>query len=276
MIRAFSFHALRTKLHLEEGGMTMKKRMMSTVMLGALLASMLAFAAPAAAGLSWVSGELGGTTDWLADVRFRNFNSTISDYEMMVNASPTRTAGQNQENGQVPGPYAFADWAQNNDFWITYNPSANSVSLRLVGSGQRQLGTPGGYDVTISRAPDAVTAGPLNYISFQLWDRGNFPTFPNGLTISSLDGTNLGTFTILSAGIGSWSILDPGGAILNNGFILQGSFEVDLTKLAEGREGDKIIFAMGNNPNVVPIPGAVWLLGSGVAAFVGLRRRGHK
>jgi hypothetical protein len=87
----------------------------------------------------------------------------------------------------------------------------------------------------------------------------------------------MGTFSIPAAGIGSWSIIDPGGLTLNNGFILQGSFDVDLTKLAEGKEGDKIIFAIGNNPNaVVPIPGAVWLLGSGLIGIVGLRRRFKK
>jgi len=222
-----------------------------------------------------VSGELAGTSDWLADVRFRNFNSTISDYEMMVNASPTRTPGQQQVNGDVPGVYAFADWAVTNDFSITYDPTQNSgaglVSLRLVGSGAQNNNT-GPYDVTIGRAPDAVTAGPVNYIDFQLWDRVNFPTF-NSLTISSLDGYNLGTFSIPAAGIGSWSIIDPGGALLNDGFILQGQFTLDLTKLAEGREGDKIIFGIGNNPSAVPIPGALWLLASGLVGLVGLRRR---
>ena len=230
----------------------MDKRI-SWVVVGLMVALL---GSPGLAALSVVSGELAGPSDWLADVRLRNFNSTISDYEMMVNASPTRTPGQNQVNGQVPGVYAFADWATTNDFTITYDPTANSgagwVSLRLVGSGAQNNST-GPYDVTIGRAPDAVTAGPVNYINFQLYDRVNFPTF-NGLTISNLDGTNLGTFTIPALGSGSWSILDPGGLTLNDGFILQGGFTLDLTKLAEGREGDKIIFGIGNNPNVPPVP----------------------
>lgn len=234
----------------------------------------------ALAALSVQTGELAGTTDWLADVRLRNFNSTISDYEMTINASPTRAVGVSQVNGQVPGPYAWADWATTNNFTITYDPIASLVSLRLVGTGKRQLGTSDGYDVTISRAPDAVNAGPVNYINFQLWDRGNFPTFTD-LKLSSLDGTDLGTFPPLgAAGIGSWSILDPGGATLNNGFVLQGSFALDLAKVAEGREGDKFIFAIGNNASVpnaaVPEPMSIMLgimgLGS-LAGFTKLRKK---
>jgi hypothetical protein len=229
-------------------------------------------AAPAMADLTVVTGELAGPSDWLADVRLRNFNTTISDYEMAVNANPTRTVGLNQVNGQVPGPYAWADWAENNTFTITYDPLANAgaglVSLRLVGTGDQALGGTSGYDVTIGRAPDTVAAGPVNYINFQLWDRNTYPTF-DGLTISDLDGHNLGTFTIPAAGIGSWSIMDPGGMTLNNGFILQGSFTLDLAALDGGREGDKIIFGIGYNPNVVPVPAAVilGLLGLGAAGI---------
>lgn len=239
--------------------------------------ALLSIGGAALASLSVQNGELAGTTDWLADVRFRNFNSTISDYEMMVNASPTRTVGQNQVNGQVPGPYAFADWATNNAFTITYDPGAALVSLRLVGTGTRQLGTPGGYDVTISRAPDAV-ASPVNYISLQLWDRVNFPTFVDGLTISDLDGNDLGAFSLASSGIGNWSILDSGGSTLNNGFVLNGSFALDLSKVAEGKEGDKIIFAIGSNPNANAVPEPMsMILGimglSSVAGFRKLRRK---
>lgn len=74
----------------------------------------------------------------------------------------------------------------------------------------------------------------------------------------------------LTSGIDNWAILDPGGLTLNNGFVLQGSFTLDLTKLAEGREGDKITFGIGNNSLVpVPVPGAVLLgiLGLGAAGF---------
>jgi len=256
--------------------------MKHVMIVGLSVVAVLLIAGMAQAGLFVVVGELPGTSDWLADVRLRNFNSTLSDYEMMVNASPTRTPGQNQVNGQVPGPYAFADWATNNAITITYDPLANSgagwVSLRLVGTGARNNNT-GPYDVTIGRAPDAVTAGPVNYINLQLYDRVNFPTFVNGLTISALDGQNLGNFTIPAAGIGSWSIVDPGGLTLNNGFILQGGFTLDLTKLAEGREGDKIIFGIGNNAEAtrlgIPEPATiiVWSLLGLAGAGLGRWRR---
>jgi hypothetical protein len=139
----------------------------------------------------------------------------------------------------------------------------------------RVSGTPGTYDVTIERAPDAVTAGLINYIEFSLWDRENFPTFNNGLTLSDLDGTSLGNFSLSAAGINSWAIIDPDGSTLHNGFVLRGDFTLDLTKVAEGREGDKIIFGIGNHSEVsaVPIPATVWLFGSGLASLIGLGRK---
>lgn len=220
------------------------------------------------------TGELAGPTDWLAEVRLRNFQTAVSgDYEMMVNADPNRTVGANQVNGHVPTfAYNQAAWATTNDFWITYNPSASLLSLRLLGSGPQAGGATGGYDVTISRAPDAVTAGPVNYINFQLWDRVNFPTF-SSLTMSSLDGQNLGSFSIPSLGIGNWSFMDPGGAVLNNGFVLQGSFTLDLAKVNEGKEGDKLVWAIGHNSNVIPEPSTyAAIFGVAVLGFAGARR----
>lgn len=241
------------------------------------------------AGPYIVTDPLTGVNDWLADVRFRNFNSNYSDYEMAINTSPTRTiATQYQTVGQVPGSGYYAWWAEHNDFWITYNPLANGgaglVTLELKGTGPTTHAGTGGpgvvdYDVTISRAPDAVTAGPVNYIEFSLWDRGNFPTFINGLTLSSLDGISLvpDDFTLATAGIDSWAIVDPGGFTLNNGFVLAGSYDLDLTKVNEGKEGDKIVFGIGND-SLVPAPEPFSMmmlgcLGGGMALARKLRRK---
>jgi hypothetical protein len=247
-------------LFLGEKEMSKRSRMIVMAVVG-----ILSIAGPAFSALQVLNNPYTtGTYDPMVDVRFRNFNSTISDDEMRIyntfdNAGEAIVGASSA--GQVPGPYAFADWAQNNSFTITYNPSANLVSLRLIGSGPRQLGTPGGYDVTISRAPDAVI-DPVNYIKFELWDRGNFPTFVDGLTLSDLDGTNLGNFSLATAGIGNWAIIDTDGSVLNNGFVLQGSFTLDLAKVAEGREGDKVIFKVGHHSEV-PEPATMSLLALG-------------
>jgi hypothetical protein len=67
--------------------------------------------------------------------------------------------------------------------------------------------------------------------------------------------------------------MDPDGATLDNGFVLQGSFTLDLTKVAEGKEGDKLIWAIGNNPNVIPEPSTyAGIVGLAVLGFVGFRR----
>jgi hypothetical protein len=213
------------------------------------------------------TGELAGPTDRLGEFRLRNFNNTISDYEMMINADPTGTVGQNQTNGHVPGAYAFADWARDNTFVITYNAaSGGKLSFWLVGSGptlSNPSATGQAYDVRISRVPDTVTAGPVNYIKFQLWDREPFSSFTS-LQMTSLDGQNLGNFSIPAAGIGTWSFLDKQRTgVLNDGFTLTGTFSLDMTKVANGREGDKLIWVVGYNkgdvPVIIPLPAAAWM-----------------
>jgi hypothetical protein len=222
-----------------------------------------------------------GTVDWLADLRFRNFQTDVSgDYEMMIcnvfdDSGNSLITSANITTGQLPNfAYNRAAWATNNEFWITYDPETSLISLRLKGSGAQAGGATGGYDMTISRAPDACVS-PVNYILFQLWDRDPYPTFTNGLSITSLDGTPLGTFTIPSAGIGSWSIFDPGGSVLNDGFVLQGTFDLDLDKLTNGREGDKIVFKVGNfTPAVPELPASINALAGGlVGLFPVIRRR---
>jgi hypothetical protein len=220
-----------------------------------------------------------GTYDPLADLRFRNFQTAVSgDYEMMIcnvfDASGNAViTSSNITIGQLPDfAYNQAAWATNNEFWITYDPGTSLISLRLKGSGEQAGGATGGYDITISRAPDACVS-PVNYILFELWDRAPYPTFTNGLSITSLDGTPLGTFTIPSAGIGSWSIFDPSGSVLNDGFVLYGNFDLDLNMLTNGKEGDKIIFKVGNF-TPVPEPSSIIVLAGGlVCLFPMIRRR---
>jgi hypothetical protein len=80
----------------------------------------------------------------------------------------------------------------------------------------------------------------------------------------------LGFFSLTSAGGADWAIIDTTGSVLNNGFVLKGNFTLDLDNMTNGKEGDKIIFKVGNH-SVVPEPATMVLLSLGSIAL--LRKR---
>jgi hypothetical protein len=79
-----------------------------------------------------------------------------------------------------------------------------------------------------------------------------------------LNGESLGSFSATGEGL-NWYIL---GVDLNDGFTFTGI--INLTGTDFGNEHSKIEIGFGS---AVPIPGAVWLLGSGLVGLLGFRKR---
>ncbi len=101
------------------------------------------------------------------------------------------------------------------------------------------------------------SAGGLPYLAYQLFD--------NGLSVGfGLLGGGVGQFHWLSIAGGGFDTL-----YLRNGFNNAINFNApSYNTLAL----DRILV---DQPTVVPVPGAVWLMGSGLLGLLSLKRRGH-
>lgn len=104
-------------------------------------------------------------------------------------------------------------------------------------------------DVSFNRTPDELT-NELEGLAF-----GNF----NGLTGPGVVGTL--TFQAIALGDTSLSMAVTSEALKGGDFISEADYSVQLVTFGSA------------NVNVVPVPAAVWLFGSGLLGLVGVARR---
>jgi hypothetical protein len=242
-----------------------------------LFLAILGASAMSAEAITMVDGAYGSYST-MAQARFRNFQSGSSggDFEWSIESGGNRATGNVPSNGK---------WQPNNEMWITYIPNTNpllagTLSLRMknITPGASGSGATGPWDTTITRTVDLLP-GPVNYIDIYMQERDLFPTI-QAFDISDLDGTDftsmyVGVPGLYATGAQQWSILDPGGATLNDGFVLHAFLDVDTSKLG-GRETDKLNINIGYNAAVPGVPDGgttLVLLGGALTGLGALRRK---
>ena len=120
-----------------------------------------------------------------------------------------------------------------------------------------------------SRTMNIGDLGLLNYLQIDVVGRNA------GITVDLknvyLNNNLLGDFS----GTGGWFTWNVKGLDFTNGFTVAGDIFLGGTMPTGGQETDKVVISAGS-VSPVPIPDAVWLLGSGLVGLVGIRKRQRK
>ena len=152
-------------------------------------------------------------------------------------------------------------WKHQTDIGLVTSNVAQNITLNLTTLGNLLPSTFSKFGVTVFDGMDTSTA---NYSHHGAWNNpvaskpytANNPFGTTGLTnigySDTVDGVNGLTFTAQAGHI--YSIYLGG---------------VNFSKWNTGVDG----YALNITTSAVPVPGAVWLFGSALASFVGLRRR---
>lgn len=148
---------------------------------------------------------------------------------------------------------------------ITYFDFSYNVNTGLIWAGYGNSANP--QDMTWM-SYDIIDRDDYNYMQFSMraYDVGTSVAL-NGLV---LNGQSLGDIGVTYGdGWVDWFLQ---GVNLSAGFSMQGMLSI-AGDFVRGDEYSKAQISFGHNPSATPIPGAVWLLGSGLAGLIGFRRK---
>ncbi len=186
------------------------------------------------------SGYLSPST-LVGAVRYRSFNNTGG--EEVYLGIPDLGAAGNRVGQNIT-------WGVSQEFTFTYDANTDMLST-TVGSNTTKY-------YTIS---DPLV--DLNYMQWLVRAQSGTTVEMNNAT---LNGQSLGSFSATNGQTLNWYIQ---GIDLSNGFTFTGTINLSGT-FTNSQEASKIEIDFGN---AVPIPGAVWLLGSGLVGLMGFRKR---
>lgn len=219
-----------------------------------ILAIQAAVAMTTQAAITITNGNFDPTATLQGAVRFRSLNTSSSQQEVYLAASPSALGtGERSQTDLV--------WNSGATFSFGWDPVRNKIFTEVVTS------VSGTKKLERSFSPPDVAVLP-NFILVS--GKDSTPLNNLVLTMASLDGNLLARDLVASNSLGQISITDP--VLLRDGFVLTGS--IAYTGTPNTNESDKFEIAFGHS-NLVPVPepssyiAAAMLL---IPALVGIRR----
>ena len=168
-------------------------------------------------------------------------------------ANPAQTAQRVMTSGQ-----AF-------DFSITYNPATSVAELYV------QHAVPATLQYTVLPPLDGVATDAL-FLRVRAVDAANDTMLLSNLVLDGVSISNLSAG--LNTGNGDLRIFRLTGPELLDGFTLTGQATMTWGTGGGAPQNSQLAFQIkGVDLTPVPLPAAIWLFGSGVAALAGLARR---
>jgi hypothetical protein len=167
--------------------------------------------------------------------------------------------------------YIDPTWSAGNGFWIDMSPAdVDGTSLYAAEGNFRLTGNGSSVDIQAINSSTLSTISTAGWYTFRMeWSKGTTPTSLINMDLSVFDSSN----TLL--GSESFLATFPQGTHPGESQYLGNNSYVWLTVWENGYAGD--VIAIDNvRTGAVPIPSALWLLGSGLFGIVGIRSKFKK
>lgn len=236
----------------------MKTNKITKTIIG-LLAGFMLLSISVTAQAVLVSEGVDNSYELLGGVRYFNFNN-LNIHEILIGSYNLDTDG-NSNSYNIP-TNANKGWGATNLLEFSYTSSVNSLStIGVTGLGS--------VPFNVSRSFTDWSTSPVNYMQINVTGNSS-----GAVTLDDvlLNGNSLSTTSFFSnEALKTWYL--TGDDLFNNGIInLTGNIVLDGVQSAS----NKIEILLGYKATPVPIPSAVWLLGSGLIGIVAVRRRFSK
>lgn len=190
------------------------------------------------------------------NIRWGN-NETNGDWEYaVVNAGDIPIGPDN------PKQVKWSDYSTTHSYSFSYSAAANTASLGLTLSKDSA-------SIPLAVSSGEVTAAQINAIIFRAKAAdGDMASLLFPISINFTSGGSLS----LQSLVGDF---DAQSLLLVDGRLAEGFTVTGQATLADGK-GSLPMYQFKVGVSTVPVPAAVWLLGTGLAGLLALRKRGRK